>query len=638
MRGTRVGARPKAARAGAGAAAAAALAFGAVLATPAPSYAADVTLPVADEAGLLAAVATVNAAAGSGDHYVVEVEPPGGTLTLSAASAWPALSIDAGADVEFTGAPGTTIDLGGVAGPIIGQSGSTMAFRHLGFEDPREPDGSAAFLGGVSADLTIADVRLAGSGGLPGDDGSAITVDGGTARIADTTIDDALLGVEISGDADATIGDVTITGAVGAGIAVEASAGTVTISDVAVAAPGECGLAAQLTGDAVLDVTRLRVDGAACAGVDVAEADSARTTIRESTLSGNETGLQAMTYDAATVDVDRSAILASSFVQANLYVLGGEVRITDSTISGGTNDGNPALAALLGDGAVTIARSTITGNAAADYPVVDASGCGCGAGTLALLDTVVGGNVGTSPSAPDLAVPAGSAIDWSLVEFVDPTDADTVAALAAGTGNVEGIDPGLGPLADNGGPTPSHLPVPGSPVVSGADPAFAVPGALDQRGEPRVSGGRLDIGAVEAQFPGAPTGLTATPGAGEAALGWTPPTDSGDAALSGYVVEFREAGAAVWSTFSGESGTTPSATVTGLGGFTAYEFRVAAESAYGTGPFSAVATAVEPLPPTGADPSGPGIAAAALLLVGGAALALSRAAAGRTAAPRGRRA
>ena len=71
------------------------------------------------------------------------------------------------------------------------------------------------------------------------------------------------------------------------------------------------------------------------------------------------------------------------------------------------------------------------------------------------------------------------------------------------------IAPMLGPLADNGGPAKTHLPLEGSPVIDAGDPTFSPgegnpPVVTDQRGLQRVvdgdgSGGpRIDIGSVEA--------------------------------------------------------------------------------------------------------------------------------------------
>ncbi|MCX6021950.1 MAG: IPT/TIG domain-containing protein, partial [Chloroflexi bacterium] len=59
---------------------------------------------------------------------------------------------------------------------------------------------------------------------------------------------------------------------------------------------------------------------------------------------------------------------------------------------------------------------------------------------------------------------------------------------------------GLAPQADNGGPTPTHALLPGSPAVnSGAAATCADPlvGGMDQRGLARPQGGGCDIGAVE---------------------------------------------------------------------------------------------------------------------------------------------
>jgi hypothetical protein len=61
----------------------------------------------------------------------------------------------------------------------------------------------------------------------------------------------------------------------------------------------------------------------------------------------------------------------------------------------------------------------------------------------------------------------------------------------------------LGALADNGGPTRTHLPLAGSPVIDMADPSIPPGMYLDQRGAERVvdgdgmGGARMDMGSVE---------------------------------------------------------------------------------------------------------------------------------------------
>ena len=70
------------------------------------------------------------------------------------------------------------------------------------------------------------------------------------------------------------------------------------------------------------------------------------------------------------------------------------------------------------------------------------------------------------------------------------------APVTTSAPNLTGVDPRLGPLADNGGPTQTMLPAAGSPVINaGTSNALAT----DQRGAPRTSGGGTDIGAVELQ-------------------------------------------------------------------------------------------------------------------------------------------
>ena len=59
------------------------------------------------------------------------------------------------------------------------------------------------------------------------------------------------------------------------------------------------------------------------------------------------------------------------------------------------------------------------------------------------------------------------------------------------------LDPRLGPLANNGGPTLTHMPLVGSPAID-SGPITAT-FTTDQRGFTRIYGPRVDIGAVEVQ-------------------------------------------------------------------------------------------------------------------------------------------
>ena len=62
------------------------------------------------------------------------------------------------------------------------------------------------------------------------------------------------------------------------------------------------------------------------------------------------------------------------------------------------------------------------------------------------------------------------------------------------SGDLPKFDPGLGPLADNGGPTQTHALLDDSPAINAGDAASCP--LTDQRGQKR-SDGKCDIGAYE---------------------------------------------------------------------------------------------------------------------------------------------
>jgi hypothetical protein len=76
--------------------------------------------------------------------------------------------------------------------------------------------------------------------------------------------------------------------------------------------------------------------------------------------------------------------------------------------------------------------------------------------------------------------------DDDSCNFTEPTD--NVA---------DGNDPMLGALADNGGPTQTMLPQPGSPLIDAIQPISECQVDVDQRGVPRPQIKGCDTGAVE---------------------------------------------------------------------------------------------------------------------------------------------
>lgn len=151
---------------------------------------------------------------------------------------------------------------------------------------------------------------------------------------------------------------------------------------------------------------------------------------------------------------------------------------TDAIFGGGgvANDGT---------GIVTIINSTITGNRIARD---GGGGISAEAGsTTTLINTIVAGNEkGDCRSAEDSALP--QSLGHNL-------DSDGSCGLS-GPGDLSGVDPLLGALADNGGPTLTHALLASSPAIDAGDDAECP--AADQREAPRPAGGGCDIGAYEA--------------------------------------------------------------------------------------------------------------------------------------------
>jgi large repetitive protein len=88
------------------------------------------------------------------------------------------------------------------------------------------------------------------------------------------------------------------------------------------------------------------------------------------------------------------------------------------------------------------------------------------------------------------------------------------------------------------------------------------------------------ISATPRTTPGAPTGLTPTPGNTQVALTWSAPASNGGAAIDDYVVQYRTGGGG-WSTFPDGTSTNLFATVTGLTNGLSYEFQVLAHNVAG---------------------------------------------------------
>jgi hypothetical protein len=151
-------------------------------------------------------------------------------------------------------------------------------------------------------------------------------------------------------------------------------------------------------------------------------------------------------------------------------------------------------------------------------------------------------------------------------------------------GDKAGVNPMLGSLAANGGPTQTLLPAPGSPVIDAGEAAGCP--ATDQRGIARPQGPACDIGAVELAPPRPVTGAAA-------AVGLTSATLTGSSANAGLAagnVFFQYGTSTAYGSQTASqplaaSLATPmpfSALVSGLQPATTYHFRAVAVSPEGT--------------------------------------------------------
>ena len=115
--------------------------------------------------------------------------------------------------------------------------------------------------------------------------------------------------------------------------------------------------------------------------------------------------------------------------------------------------------------------------------------------------------------------------------------------------------------------------------------------------------------AVEpVKAPGAPTAVTGAAGNTEVALSWTAPANNGGSAITDYVIEYSSNSGSTWVTFSDNTSTSTSATVTGLTNGTSYVFKVAAKNSAGTGNYSASSPSLTPVTTPGAPQSVTGTA------------------------------
>ena len=241
----------------------------------------------------------------------------------------------------------------------------------------------------------------------------------------------------------------------------------------------------------------------------------AHLTVNNSTIIGNSArrGGGIFNYNSdsqgggATLNINNSTISGNSAQDgAGIYNIARTRRngsssatatISNSTISGNTatssfgggiyTEGNSG-GIFFGIARLTVTNSTISGNSATLL----------GNGIYATGTTVTIGQtiLKTGSSGQNIYRNAGTvtSLGYNL-------SSDNAGGLLNGPDDQINTDPLLGPLQNNGGPTFTHVLLPGSPAIDRGNPSFTAPPDYDQRECPfvRVFNGRIDVGSFESQ-------------------------------------------------------------------------------------------------------------------------------------------
>ncbi len=234
------------------------------------------------------------------------------------------------------------------------------------------------------------------------------------------------------------------------------------------------------------------------------------TKIVNCTISGNSGGTGngggldfagggSLTITASTVSGNTASKGAGVFAYSNI----GNSTITNSTITGNKATGAGGGIAVQGTGTLNLVNDTIVGNKSANGGGLSVGNVGLfpvqniGSLTVNVLNTIVANNTDTSQKAPDIAgkITARNSLIFSQtgITFVGSKATD-----------IFGVDPHLGPLQNNGGPTMTMALLAGSIAIdAGDDSVLGLPYSLttDQRGLARKAGSHVDIGAFESQLP-----------------------------------------------------------------------------------------------------------------------------------------
>lgn len=262
---------------------------------------------------------------------------------------------------------------------------------------------------------------------------------------------------------------------------------------------------------------------------------SATITLLNSTVTNNLATNGGGIYNVGTTNIINSTISGNSSERGGgiyTFATSSTVNVLNSTISSNVVSNNLSLDAAgggiyIGTGVLNLVNSTITGNMASGSSTRNSYGGGVynetginGSGTISVKSTIIANNSlsgGILRVGPDVSGVFNSQ-GYNLIGKNEgsanfPSGTPNLNLDIVGTTAVP-VNPLLGPLASNGGPTQTHALLAGSPAIDKGSPATnpATGSALttDQRGFTRpvndpsippagTAGNNSDIGAFEVQ-------------------------------------------------------------------------------------------------------------------------------------------
>jgi predicted outer membrane repeat protein len=234
--------------------------------------------------------------------------------------------------------------------------------------------------------------------------------------------------------------------------------------------------------------------------VEAATATVSGLTIADGSTTDNGGGLR---MDGGQLTVNNCTVRADSAPNGGAIHAGNGATLTigNSAFAGNTARLGNGGGINLNDGTVTISNSTFAGNTAPYY----GGGIYLESGTLTIGNSTLAGN-----SARYGGGMFSNEMFTARNTIVAGNSGGDVMGSLSGDHNLIGGDPKLGSLQDNGGPTPTRAPLPGSTALGQGDSHNAP--STDQRGQLRVVNGAMDIGAMEHQDHTVSTTADAGPG------------------------------------------------------------------------------------------------------------------------------